>query len=199
MMDLTKAGLVHLARRFYPTYPITEDEYDAEGLLPFQRTPEHARYLEAWAKAMVWPEWKTLIQEMRRTFASCADSTQPWVTPCRKCCMYVDRPLPSGALHVTRVAAAASVLAPLYVTYCTTSLVVDRQEYDTSLLFDFPDEVKPHAATLSALVERTLGYQAFPLQFAQVQVPGARIFHVRTAREPTLLDAFFDSMLESLF
>ncbi|HVG63209.1 MAG TPA: hypothetical protein VNA24_31890 [Hyalangium sp.] len=200
MMDLTEAGLVQLARRFYPTdYPVTKDEYDSEGLLPFQRTPEHARYLEAWDKAMVWPEWKTLIQEMHSKFDAIADSTQPWVTACRKCCVYVDRPLPNGALHVTRVAAAVSVLAPLYVTYCTTSIIVDRQEFDTCLLFDFPDEVKPHAATLSALVERILGYQALPLQFAQVQVLRARVPHVRTDREPTLLDAFFDSMLESLF
>jgi hypothetical protein len=200
MMDLTEAGLVHLARRFYPTgYPVTKDEYDSEGLLPFQRTPEHARYLEAWDRAMVWPEWKTLIQEMRRAFESYADSTQPWVTACRKCCVYVDRPLPNGALHVTRVAAATSVLAPLYVTYCTTSIVVDRQAYDTRLLFDFPDEVKPHAAKLSALIERILGYQAFPLQFAQVRVPGARVPHVLTDREPALLDAFFDSQLDSLF
>jgi hypothetical protein len=199
MMDLTEAGLVQLARRFYPTgYPVTTDDH-SQDLHPFQRTPEHARYREAWDRAMIWPEWKTLIQEMRRTFDSCADSTQPWVTACRKCCVYVERPLPHGARHITRVAAAASVLAPLYVTYCTTSIIIDRQEHDTRLLFDLPDEVKPHAAKLSALIERILGCQAFPLQFAQVQVPGARVPHVLTDREPTLLDAFFDSQLDSLF
>jgi hypothetical protein len=200
MMDLTEAGLVQLARHFYPTgYPVTKDEYDSEGLLPFQRTPEHARWLEAWDRAMVWPEWKTLKEEMHRSFDALADSTQPRVAACRKCCVYVERPLPNGARHLTRVAAAASVLAPLYVTYCTTSIVADRQQYDTRLLFDFPDEVKAHAATLSALVEHILGYQAFPLQFAQVLVPGARVDHVPWRREPTLLEAFFDSMLESLF
>lgn len=200
MMDLTEARLVQLAQRFYPTgYPVTKDEYDSEGLLPFQRTPEHARWLEAWDRAMDWPEWETLKEEMRRSFDAIADSTQPRVAACRKCCVYFRRPLPNGARHVTRVAAAASVLAPLYVTYCTTESVVDRQSDDTRLLFDFPDEVKPHAAKLAALVERTLGYQAFPLQFAQVPVPGARVDHVPWRREPTLLDAFFDSMLESLF
>ncbi len=199
MMDLTEAGLVRLARHFYPTdFPFTTDDHSQE-LHPYQRTPEHARWLEAWDKAMVWPEWNALIQEMRRSFDSYADSTQPRVAACRKCCVYLRHPLPNGARHVTRVAAAASVLAPLYVTYCTTSIVVDRQAHDTRLLFDFPDEVKPHAATLSALVERTLGYQAFPLQFAQVQVPRARVPHVLTDREPTLRDALFDSVLESLF
>src|SRR5690606_26209641 len=114
MMDLTEAGLVQLARRFYPTgYPVTKDEYDSEGLLPFQRTPEYARRQEAWDRAMVWPEWNTLIQEMRRTSDAVGDCTQPWMTACRRCCVDLERPLPHGARHVTRVAAAASVLAPL--------------------------------------------------------------------------------------
>jgi ribosome modulation factor len=199
MMDLTEARLVQLARHFYPTgYPVTTDDYSQE-LHPYQRTPEHARWLEAWDKAMVWPEWKTLTQEMRHTFASYADSTQPRVAACRKCCVYLERPLTRGAYHLTRVAAAASVLAPLYVTYCTTSIVVDKHEKESHLSFELPEEVRPHAATLSALVERILGYQAFPLQFAKVPVQGIRVDYVPMDREPTLLDVLFDSQLDSLF
>jgi ribosome modulation factor len=201
MMDLTKARLVHLARSFYPTgFPVTTDDY-TQDLHPYQRTPEHARWLEAWDKAMVWPEWKTLIQEMRRTFDAIADSTQPRVAACRKCCVYLRHPLPKGAYQLTRVAAAASVLAPLYVTYCTTEIVVgkDLPSQERRLLFELPEEVQPRAAALSALIERILGYQAFPHQFANVLVPGTRVDYVPMDREPTLLDAFFDSQLDSLF
>jgi hypothetical protein len=200
MMDLTEVGLVQLARHFYPTgYPFTTDDH-SQDLHPFQRTPEHARYLEAWDRAMVWPEWKTLIQEMHRNFDAIADSTQPWVTACRKCCVYVDRPLPNGARHVTRVAAAASVLAPLYVTYCTTTLVVNKHTpaHERRLLLELPEEAQPHAATLSTLIERILGYQAFPLQFANIHVPGIRVYHMVTDSGATLLEALFDNQLDNL-
>jgi hypothetical protein len=200
MMDLTEASLVKLARHFYPTgYPVTTDEYDSEGLLPYQRTPEYARLREAWAKAMAWPEWEALKVELRHAFGtSWADSTQPRAAACRKCCVYIRRPLPDGARHVTRVAAAASVLAPLYIVYCTTEIVVDKRSLEEHFFLEVPDEVKPQAATLSALVERVLGYQAFPLQFAHVPLPGVRVDHTH-GHEATLLDALFDNHLDSLF
>jgi hypothetical protein len=198
-MDLTETGLVQLARHFYPTgYPITTDDYSQE-LHPYQRTPEYARWREAWERAMVWPEWRTLIQAMRGSFDSYGDCTQPRVAACRRCCVYLKRPLPNGADHLTCVAAAVSVLAPLYITYCTTEIVIDKQSQDTRLFFDLPEEVKPHATTLSALVERVLGYQAFPLQFAHVLVPGIRVEHADGKPEVTLLDALFDTQLDSLF
>jgi hypothetical protein len=197
-MDLTESGLVQLARSFYPTdYPVTADDY-SQDVLPFQRTPEYARWSEAWNKAMVWPEWKTLVQEMHRAFAVCGDCTQPRGAACRRCCVYLERPLPDGARHLTYVAAAASVLAPLYVVYCTTSIVVDRHSLDRRLSFELPEEANPHAATLAALVERILGYQRFPLQFANVPLPGVRVAH-SFGEEATLLDALFDNHLESVF
>jgi hypothetical protein len=77
--------------------------------------------------------------------------------------------------------------------------VVDKQSLEKCLSFDLPEEVQPQAAALSVLVERTLGYQPFPLRFADVPVPGIRVDHVSMERAPTLLDAFFDSHLEALF
>jgi hypothetical protein len=202
MMDLTEAGLIQLARHFYPTgFPTTTDDYSQEPL-PFQRTPEYARWSEAWDRAMIWPEWKTLKEELRRSFGtSFADSTQPRVAACRKCCVYIRRSLPNGTRQVTRVATAASVLAPLYVIYCTTEIVMDANSpsQESRLLFELPEEVRPHAATLAALVERILGYQAFPLQLAHVQVPGIRVDHTHRDTGVTLLDALFDNHLESLF
>jgi hypothetical protein len=202
MMDLTESGLVQLARHFYPTgFPITMDDYSQE-LLAFQRTPEYSRWSDAWDRAMIWPKWKILKEELRHSFGSAyADSTQPRVAACRKCCVYIRHPLPQGARQVTRVAAAVSVLAPLYVIYCTTEIVVDKhsQSQEGRLLFELPEEVRPQAATLAALVERTLGSQAFPLQFASVQVPGIRADHTHRDTGVTLLDALFDNHLESLF
>jgi hypothetical protein len=199
MMDLTETGLVQLTRHFYPTgYPITTDD-PSQDLHPYQRTPEYARWREAWERAVAWPEWRALIQDMRRSFDSYGDCTQPWVAACRRCCVYLKRPLPNGAYHLTCIASAVSVLAPLYVTYCTTEIVVDKHSQETRLFFELPEEVKPQAAILSALVERVLGYQAFPLRFANVPVPGIRVEHADSKPEVTLLDALFDSQLDSLF
>jgi len=199
MMDLTEASLVKLAQHFYPTgYPVTADEYDSEGLLQYQRTPEYGRWLEAWDKAMVWPEWQTLRQEMRSVFPRCGDCTQPRCSACRRCCVYNSAPLPHGARQRTIVAVAASVLAPLYIVYCTEDVVVDKHSDGQRLFLEVPEEVKPQAAALSALVERVLGYQAFPLQFAQVRVPGIRVGN-NDGTGATLLEALFDDYLESLF
>jgi hypothetical protein len=199
-MDLTETSLVKVARHFYPTgYPVTSDEYGKDGLLPYQRTPEYARYLEAWDKAMTWPEWKTLRLEMRSVFPECGDCTQPRGASCRRCCVYLSHPLPHGARHLTIIAAAVSVLAPVYLVYCTTAVVVDKQREDRRVFLEAPEEVKPQAAALSALVERVLGYQPFPLSLATLRVPRLRVPHLYRDEEPTLLDALFDTELDTLF
>jgi len=199
MMDLTEASLVRLARNFYPTgYPVRNDEYDADGLLQLQRTPEHARWLKAWDKAMDWPEWQTLHQEIKRVLPVYSDCTQPRAAACRRCCVYVERPLPDGARHLTIVAVAVSVLAPLYLVYCNTDIMVGRHLQERQVLLEVPEEVKPQAATLAELVERVLGYQAFPLRFADVWVPGIRVGNgIREGA--TVLDALFDHKLDSLY
>jgi len=199
MMDLTEASLVKLAKHFYPTgHPVRNDEYDAEGLLQLQRTPEYARWQEAWGKAMDWPEWQTLRQEIKRVLPVCADNTQPWHSNCRRCCVYVDRPLPNGTTLHTRVAVAVSVLAPLYLIFCTTDIRVGKRSLEHRFLLEVPEEVRPQASTLAAVVERVLGYQPFPLQFAQVWVPGIRVGN-GDGEGATLLDALFDDDLDSLF
>jgi hypothetical protein len=199
MMDLTEASLVKLAKQFYPTgYPVRNDEYDSEGLLPHQRTPEHARWREAWDKAMDWPEWQALRQEIKRVLPVYADCSQPWTSACRRYCVYIRRPLPNGASHLTIVAAAVSVLAPLYLVFCTTDIMVGKHSEEHQLWLEVPEEVKPQAAELAGLVERVLGYQAFPLQFAQVRVPGIRIRN-GDGEGATLLGALFDGELDSLF
>jgi hypothetical protein len=96
--------------------------------------------------------------------------------------------------------AAASVLAPLYVIYCTTEVVVDKDlpTQERRLLFELPEEAKPHAAALSTLIERILGYQAFPFQFANVHVPGIRVYYILSDAGATLLEALFDNQLDNL-
>jgi hypothetical protein len=112
--------------------------------------------------------------------------------------VYVRRPLPDGAKLVVRVAAAASILAPLYMTYCTTARVAHRQQVDLHFSFEPLEEVREHASQLAALVERVLGYQPFPLQFANVPVPGIRVINLYGKEEATLLDALFDENLANL-
>jgi hypothetical protein len=60
------------------------------------------------------------------------------------------------------------------------------------------DSLQSSGHQLAALVERVLGYKRFPLRFANILVPGIRIDRVPMDREPTLLDALFDSNLENL-
>ncbi|WP_224245635.1 hypothetical protein [Hyalangium gracile] len=199
MMDLTEAGLIQLARNYYPSgFPVRTDDYSQE-LHPYQRTPEYARWRAAWTQALVWPEWKELLRELRGPFGnSFADCTQPWGKACRRCCVYVERPLPGGARWVIQVAAAASILAPLYVTYCTTTRVEHRQHRDLHFSFEPLEEVREQTAQLALLVEHVLGYQPFPLQLANVKVPGIRVSHIGEREEATLLDALFDDDLANL-
>jgi hypothetical protein len=194
----TQSGLIQLALRFYPAgYPISTDDSSLDRH-PYQRTPEYARWSEAWDKALDWKEWNTLMKELHCAFESYADSTQPRVAACRKCCVYVENSLPDGTRHIIRAATAASVLAPLYITYCTTTTVVGGRRQECILSFDPPEEARRHAEKLSSLVERILGHRPFPLQFAQVSLPDLRVSHT-FGQEATLLDAFFDNHLESLF
>jgi hypothetical protein len=197
MMDSTEQSLVQLARHYYPAgFSVTTDDYSQE-LHPYQRTPEYARWREAWERAMAWPEWSSLLKELRASFKPVGDGTQPWVAACRRCCIYVERPLPEGRRIVTRVAAAASILAPLYVTYCTTVTVAPHHKSLPCFSFAPTDEVQGYATQLAALVERVLGYQPFPLQLAGVPVPGLRVGHL-LGRDATLLDALFDGDLANL-
>jgi hypothetical protein len=198
MMDLTETGLVQLARHYFPSgFPIATDDASQE-LHPYQRTPEYGRWMEAWDRALAWKEWAALIQEVGATFGRMADSTQPRMSSCRKCCVYVERLQPDGSLFVTRVAAAASVLAPLHVTYCTTAVVVNRRERERTFSFEPTEEVRAHTRKLALLVERILGSQPFPLQLANVPLRGLRVFSTFVDEAP-LLHALFDDDLANLF
>jgi len=198
MRDLTEAGLVELARSFYPTgYPATTDD-DSLELHPYQRTPEYVRWSEAWDKAMAWPAWKALLSELRTHVGPAGDCTTPWMAACRRCCLYVEKPMPDGGRRLIRVAAAVSILAPLYVTYCTTEISSGPRQHEPQFSFEPPEEARELAARLAAAVERVLGYQPFPVRFASVPVPGIRVAYHHDREEPTLLEALFDDDLAHL-
>lgn len=198
MIDVTETGLIQIARNYYPTgFPFATDDF-SQDLHPYQRTAEYARWQEAWRKALAWPEWKTLLGELRGPFGNNRADCTRTVSACRRCCVYVQRTLPDGTTLVTRVAAAASILAPLYVTYCTTEILVDKAPRNRHFSFEPTMEVREHTSQLAALVERTLGYQPFSLHLANVTVPGIRVPYMNEDRAPTLLDALFEDDLASL-
>jgi hypothetical protein len=200
MTDLSEADLVQLARQYYSAgFPVSTDDH-SQDLLAYQRSPEHERWRAAWGRAMAWKEWDVLLSELETAFPNLvsADCTQPWMTACRRCCVYLERPLPDGAKFIMRVAAAASILAPLYVTYCTTATVKGGIQKDLRFSFEPTTETREHTATLANLVERILGYRPFPLRFTDTLMPEVRVGHIR-GKEATLLDAFFDNHLENLF
>lgn len=199
MIDAAAINLIQIAREHYPAgFPITTDDHSQDSH-PYQRTPEYDRWRGAWDRAMAWPQWTALLKEMRAVFGPrTADCTQPWGTACRRCCVYFTRPLPDGASLVTRVAAAASILAPLYITYCTTAVVAHQQQRDLTLSFEPPDGFHEPTSQLAALVERVLGYHPFDLRLANLPVPGVRVNYLESHQEPTLLTALFDNHLDNL-
>ncbi|MBN1205899.1 MAG: hypothetical protein JXB05_13365 [Myxococcaceae bacterium] len=225
MNDLTRASLVGIARHFYPAgFPVEEEDLSAPTPA-HQRTPEHERFMAAWEKALAWPEWKTLMKELPRAFPGLGvgGGTQPFVSACMRCFVYRAEPMPGGERFATRIAAAVSVLAPLYVVYVTTQLwrptyttygkprgihpSGDATDDESSRLYHFsppqltfepPSAVKPEADTLARLLEEVLGYRRFPLALAGEPLPDLRVGFLNGEGPPTLLDALFSDNLAHL-
>jgi hypothetical protein len=201
MSEFTREALWDIARQHYPSgFPVEKDDY-RQPLLAHQRTPEHERWRAAWTKALAWEQWDQLLAAVEAAFPEngARDATQPWHSACRCCCLYVKQPLPAGGQVVTRVAAAASVLAPLYVTYVTTRThKPGTRASPPQLTFDPPHEVKPKVETLARLIEQELGYRPFPLEFAEVMLPDLRVGYRNSMDPPTLMDSLFSDDLANL-
>ncbi|WP_225410150.1 hypothetical protein [Stigmatella hybrida] len=99
---------------------------------------------------------------------------------------------------MTRVAAAVSVLMPSYLVYSTTQTLWNRRSATLPQLFIEPlSGARQPASTLASLLEQVLGYKPFPLQLAEVPLPGIRVPYLFKA-QPTLLTALFSDHLENL-
>jgi hypothetical protein len=225
MSELTRESLVGIARQFYPAGFPAEAEDLSEPVPAYQRTPEHERFMAAWEKALAWPEWKKLMKELPHAFPGMGvgSGTQPFVSACLRCFVYRVEPMPGGERFATRIAAAVSVLAPVYAVYVTTQLW--RPTYTTygkpggthpsgaatddesSRLYHFsqpqltlepPSTVKPEADTLARVIEELLGYQRFPLALADELLPELRVGFLNGEGPPTLLEALLSDNLAHL-
>ncbi len=202
MNELTQADLIRLAHRYYPKgFPPEEDNYD-EPLLAYQRTPEHQRWRAAWEEFLEWPRWDAFLEELERSFPchEVWDVTQPWMSACRRCCVYLEEPLPDGGRLVTRIAGAVSLLAPLYLVYVTTQTVRPDKSFTPPRLTLAPTgEGKDCADRLARHLERAFDYRPFPLELAEVTLPNLRIGHLNLESDrPTLLTALFGENLGNL-
>ncbi len=225
MDGLTREALVGIARQFYPAgYPVEQDEL-SEPVPAYQRTYEHERFIAAWEKALAWPEWKKLMKELPRAFPGMGvgGGTQPFVSACLRCFVYRAEPMPGGERFATRIAAAASILAPVYVVYVTTQIwrptyttygkpggihsSGEATDDDSSRLYHFsppqltfepPSTVKPEADTLARLMEEVLGCRRFPLALAGAPLPDLRVGFLNGEAPPTLLEALFSDNLAHL-
>lgn len=202
MSELTQADLVRIAHQYYPMgFPPEEDNYN-EPLLAFQRTPEHQRWRAAWEKFMQWERWDAFLEELETAFPGhdVWEVTQPWMSACGRCCVYLREPLPDGGRVVTRVAGAVSLLAPLYLVYVTKETLRPGQ----TLPRQPPDyaptgEVKPYAEKLARHIEQTFGYRPFPMDLADVPLTDLRIGHLnQEVDRPTLLNALLGENLGNL-
>lgn len=225
MSELTQEALVQIAHQYYPVgFPVEQDDY-SQPLLAYQRTPQHQRWRMAWERALAWEQWRTLLKELPLSFPSytVGVGTQPFGSACLRCFIYRKEPLPKEETLVTRIAAAVSVLAPLYIIYVTTQVwhatytsyarpadatsagVGKGNEahrlYRSSrpqLAFEFPSTIKADADSLARLVEQVLGCRPFPQPLARVPLPGLRVGFFNGEPLPTLLEALFSDHLENL-
>lgn len=193
--------LLAIARQHYPSgFPVEQDDY-RQPLLAHQRTSEHDRWRAAWKKALAWEQWDQLLAAVEAAFPEngARDATQPWHSACRRCCLYVRESFPAGGEVVIRIAAAASVLAPLYVTYVTTRTHKPGERVSSpQFTLDPPQEVMPKVEVLARTLERELGYQPFPLEFAAVILADLRVGYRNSLAPPTLLDVLFSDDLANL-
>ncbi|WP_224242063.1 hypothetical protein [Hyalangium gracile] len=198
MSELTEQDLVQLVRHFYPAGSFEPADSSTQEAPSYTRTPEHQRWLGAWKRAMEWPRWDSLLQELDLTLDGVGDVTQPYMAACRRCSKSIRRPPENGAQPLTRMVAAVSVLAPLYVSYCVTQSAPPRGgSAGQNLSFEPPQEVESQANTLRRSIERVLGYRPFPLPLSNIRVPDVFVPHL--GGEPaTLLTALFDAPLDNL-
>ncbi|MDC0711885.1 hypothetical protein POL68_25680 [Stigmatella sp. ncwal1] len=200
MNDFTSRECIRIAHTYFPIgFPVETDD-SSQSIHPYQRTPEYQRWTEAWDKALAWKKWDALLEELQGAFPrhKAGDVTQPRVASCLRCCVYFEEPLPEGGRFLTRVAAAVSVLMPVYLVYATTQTLWDRRRATLPQLFFEPrSEVRQQFATLAGLLEGGLGYKPFPLQLAEVALPEIRVPYLHRA-SPTLLTALLSDHLENL-
>lgn len=194
MSDSRAADLIRVARRHYPEgFPLWEDDLD-EPVPAYQRTPEYQRWRAAWEKAQEGASWSDLLGELKTAFPGLDvwDVTYPFADANLRCCVYPREPVRDGERLITRVAGAMSVLAPVYLVYVTTETVrADGTATSPLLTFEPTGEARTHADTLARHIERVLGYRPFPLELADVPLPGLRVDFLH--EPPTLLGALFNA------
>jgi hypothetical protein len=192
--DPRAAEFIRIARHHYPAgFPLWEDDLD-EPVPAYQRTAEYQRWRAAWEEAQQWTQWDGLMEELHAAFPgfSVSDVTYPFADANLRCCVYPREPVRDGERALTRVAGAVSVLAPVYLVYVTTrTLRSDGTATPSRLTFEPTGEARLHADTLARHIERVLGYRPFPMELADVPLPGLRVDFLH--EPPTLLGALFDA------
>ncbi|HZH15934.1 MAG TPA: hypothetical protein VE057_16410 [Archangium sp.] len=193
MRAFTRAELLRIAHDHYPPGSTVFIDID-------RSTPEFQRFSAAWKKAMTWERWASLLGGLRAAFPGLpvGNVTQPGMSACLRCCVYLERPLPDGGRVLTRLAGAVSVLAPLYLVYATVQHIRADGTYSRPRYFlQPPDAIKPHAELLVQHLEWELDYRPFPLELANVPVP-SRCVYFLNGGEPSLLDALLGRDLDNL-
>lgn len=193
MRAFTRAELLRIAHDHYPPGSTVFIDID-------RSTPEFQRFSAAWKKALTWERWTSLLGGLRAAFPGLpvGNVTQPSMSACLRCCVYLESPLPDGGRVLTRLAGAVSVLAPLYLVYATVQHIRADGTYSQPRYFlQPPDEIRPHAELLVQHLERELDYRPFPLELANVPVPGRCVYFLNGG-EPSLLDALLGRDLDNL-
>lgn len=129
----TEEELVRIVRQHYPVgFPPEKDE---PGAVPpaYQRTPEFLRWQAAWTNALqAEPRpWDVLVERLRPVLPGHGDFgtyTPAYHSACYVIVVYLRSASPGGqeGSRLVRVAAAVSLIAPVYLVYGTVELVTPR-------------------------------------------------------------------------
>lgn len=222
MSSVTAESLIREARQFYPSlsrFPPEKDfpiitppgqEGRADFKLPFQETPEFKRWHEAWTQAVRETEpWRVLLNGLRPQFPTLqfGSYTPAYMSGGYACILYLRQPQTNGreGFRFIRVAAAISLLAPLYFVYgtiqVTTPIPLEERtpwkSHDPHERFSAPElflqpteEMQPYADMLARHVEQAFNHRPFPLELADVPVPDIRVPYLN-GEQATLMNAFF--------
>ncbi|MFP2926850.1 hypothetical protein ACLESO_16950 [Pyxidicoccus sp. 3LG] len=216
MSDVTAEALISIAHQYYPVGFPPETDTFTHAPDPYQQTPEYRRWQDAWAKAIEAEPWRAVLHDLRPRFPDLhfGTYTPAYMSGGYACILYLRRPRLDGreGYRLIRVAAAISLLAPLYFVYGTVEEVTPIPPEErvlwkrlnqnerfgrTQLVLRPSAEMQPYADVLARHVEHTFSHRPFPLELAQVAIPDARVPYLNL--EPaTLMNAFFFQDLSNL-
>src|SRR6185295_1816076 len=186
MSALDREGFLRVASTFYNVGWLEGEA--------FREAPETKRFQGAWKRALEsHDKWQDIVERIGSELPgmSVGDTTAPYATAARRCCVYMVRLETSKSAEPHNVIVGlASVLVPYYHLY---QIAVGSNHHR-----GFP-QPRPRAGDEGSVadlvarhIEQEMGYKEFPAEYESIIVPEISVQNVLPGRA-TLMDALFDT------